>query len=72
MDKFVQQPISAPSVINEVSKLKNQDQMWAAAGPKSDESLAEVSESILLSSNSHKISLSILVLATITEPKLGR
>lgn len=45
MDKFVQQPnmpIAAPSVINEVSKLKNQDQLWASAGPKSDESLAEV------------------------------
>lgn len=42
IDKFHQQPIQAPSVINEVAKFQNQDQLWAAAGPKSDESLAEV------------------------------
>lgn len=42
MDKFVQQPIAAPSVINEVSKLTNPDQLWGASGPKTDESLAEV------------------------------
>jgi hypothetical protein len=42
MDKYVQNPIAAPSVINEVSKLKNPDQLWAAAGAKTDESLAEV------------------------------
>lgn len=41
MDKFVQQPVAAPSVINEVSRIKNQDQLWAPPG-KSDESLAEV------------------------------
>lgn len=40
MDKFVQKPVPAPSVIHEVSKLKHQDQLWS--GPKSDESLAEV------------------------------
>lgn len=42
MDKFVQGPVpvAAPSVINEVSKIKNPDQLWS--GPKSDESLAEV------------------------------
>jgi hypothetical protein len=44
MDKFVQQPVQAPSVINEVAKLKNQDQLWGpSAGMKSDESMAEVS-----------------------------
>jgi hypothetical protein len=42
MDKFVQQPIQAPSVINEVAKLKQQDQMWPSAGLKSEESLADV------------------------------
>jgi hypothetical protein len=31
MDKFVQQPIQAPSVINEVAKLKQQDQMYATS-----------------------------------------
>lgn len=41
MDKFVQKPVAAPSVINEVSKLK-QDQPWS--GVKTDESLAEVIE----------------------------
>lgn len=41
IDKFVQNPVPAPSVINEVSRLKNQDQLWSAA-PKNDESLAEV------------------------------
>ena len=41
MDKFVQKPIPAPSVINEVSKLKNPDQFWAPTAPKTDESLAE-------------------------------
>lgn len=42
MDKYVQQPIQAPSVINEVAKL-NQDQLqWAPTVPKTDESLAEV------------------------------
>lgn len=40
MDKFVQNPVAAPSVLSEVSRLKNQDQMWS--GPKTDESLAEV------------------------------
>lgn len=39
MEKFVQNPVPAPSVINEVSKLKHQDQHWSA---RSDESLAEV------------------------------
>lgn len=38
MDKFVQQPIPAPSVINEVSRLKN-DQLWSV--PKNEESMAE-------------------------------
>lgn len=38
MDKFVQQPVPAPSVINEVSRLKN-DQLWAV--PKNEESMAE-------------------------------
>jgi hypothetical protein len=42
MDKFVQQPIQAPSVINEVAKLKQQDQIWPSAGLKSEESLADV------------------------------
>lgn len=41
MDKFVQKPVAAPSVINEVAKLQNPDQMWSSA-PKNDESLAEV------------------------------
>lgn len=41
MDKFVQNPITGPSVMNEVSKLKNQDQIWSGV-PKTDESLAEV------------------------------
>lgn len=38
MDKFVQQPVAAPSVINEVSRLKN-DQLWSV--PKNEESMAE-------------------------------
>lgn len=42
MDKFVQQPVAAPSVINEVSRIKGQDNIWAAGPAKSDESLAEV------------------------------
>lgn len=41
MDKFVQQPVQAPSVINEVAKLKNQDQLWGSGG-RSDENFAEV------------------------------
>lgn len=43
MDKFVQQPIAAPSVINEVSKINNQDHLWQTGPAKSDETLAEVS-----------------------------
>ena len=42
MDKFVQKPVQGPSVINEVSRLQNPDQLWNTAAPKSDESLAEV------------------------------
>lgn len=42
MDKFVQQPVAAPSVINEVSKINNQDHLWSTGPTKSDESLAEV------------------------------
>jgi hypothetical protein len=42
MDKFVQQPIQAPSVINEVAKLKQGDQIWPSAGLKSEESMADV------------------------------
>lgn len=42
MDKFVQQPVPAPSVINEVSKINNQDHLWSTGPIKSDESLAEV------------------------------
>lgn len=42
MDKFVQNPIQGPSVMNEVSRLKNPDQFWNTSAPRSDESLAEV------------------------------
>jgi hypothetical protein len=41
MEKFAQKPVAAPSVINEVTKLQNPDQLWSAP-PKNDESLAEV------------------------------
>lgn len=42
MDKFAQQPVPGPSVMSEVSRLRNPDQAWNTSAPKSDESLAEV------------------------------
>lgn len=68
MDKFVQNPITGPSVINEVSKLKNQDQLWAG-GPKSDESLAEVNQTVLkfIEIFAQRLQLFVLVLATIAK-----